>query len=177
MPVKGRQSVAAPRSQKDSFPVNLYLAATVAVVPVVAAAVLGSIATTPNVDSWYANLERPSFNPPNWIFAPVWTLLYAMMAYAFFRILTSDANAWTGAAMALFFIQIALNVAWSWAFFAGHSPRAGLLVIIPLWCAIALTAIAFWQVDRWASVLIWPYLVWVSFAVVLNASIDRLNPE
>ena len=100
-----------------------------------------------------------------------------MMAYAFFRVLVATPGPWTATAMVLFLIQIALNTAWSFAFFAGESPKAGLLVIAPLWIGIALTAMAFWQIDRWAGMLLWPYLAWVSFALLLNREIARLNPS
>ena len=154
-----------------------WLGAIIAIVSVTAAAVLGSIATMPNIETWYAGLSKPSFNPPNWIFGPVWSLLYAMMAYAFFRVLTSASSEWSGTAITLFLVQIALNAAWSWAFFAGHSPRGGLAVMVALWASVALTAFAFWQIDHVASILIWPYLGWVTFAAVLNLQIARLNLE
>lgn len=86
----------------------LVLAATV---PVAAAAIAGNLATIPNVPTWYAHLTKPSFNPPNWIFAPVWTTLYLMMAYAFYRVLNANAD-WISFAVAIFLIQIALNAAW-----------------------------------------------------------------
>lgn len=156
---------------------NIQLAAVIALLPVAAAALLGNIATRPNIPTWYAALAKPFFNPPNWIFAPVWTLLYAMMAYAFFRVLVATPNAWSGRAIVLFLVQIALNAAWSWVFFAGHSPRGGLAVIAALWLGIAFTAFAFWQIDKWASMLMLPYLAWVTFAAVLNLEIARLNPH
>jgi tryptophan-rich sensory protein len=131
----------------------------------------------PKVRTWYAYLAKPPFNPPNWVFGPVWGLLYAMMAYAFFRVLVAAPGPWTMTATVLFLTQIALNAGWSFAFFAGESPKAGLLVIVSLWFGIALATLAFWQIDRWASMLLWPYLGWVSFALFLNREIVRLNPE
>ena len=139
-----------------------------------AAAIVGNLATIPNVSTWYAHLAKPSFNPPNWVFAPVWTTLYLMMAYAFYRVLNADTE-WISFAVAIFLIQIALNAAWSWVFFSLHSPRGGLVVIALLWLAIVLTIVAFWQIDPTASMLLWPYLLWVSFAAALNWEIDRLN--
>ena len=156
---------------------NTLPAAVIAIVPVALAAVLGNLATMPKIGTWYAGLAKPWFNPPNAVFGPVWSLLYAMMAYSFFRILTATPGPWTATAIALFLLQIALNAAWSFAFFAGESPKGGLLVIVALWCGIVLTAFAFWQIDRPASVLLWPYLAWVSFAAVLNRAIATLNPE
>ena len=156
---------------------NTLLSALIAVLPVAAAATLGNLATMPKIGTWYAGLAKPSFNPPNWVFGPVWGLLYAMMAYAFFRVVDGQPGPWTVAAIFLFLMQITLNAGWSLAFFAGESPRSGLLVIFPLWLGILLTAFAFWQIDRWASMLLWPYLAWVSFAVLLNREIARLNPQ
>lgn len=149
----------------------------IAIAPVAAAAIVGNLATMPKIGTWYAGLTKPSFNPPNWVFGPVWGLLYAMMAYAFFRVLAGPPSPWTAAAIILFLIQIALNASWSVAFFAAESPRAGLLVIVMLWTGILLTICAFWQVDRWASMLLWPYLAWVSFAALLNLEIARLNGQ
>jgi tryptophan-rich sensory protein len=145
-----------------------------AAAPVAAAAIASSLATVPNIPTWYVHLAKPSFNPPNWVFAPVWTTLYLMMAYAFFRVLSSGSD-WMSFAVAIFLVQIALNAVWSWAFFSFHSPRDGLVIIAALWLAIILTIVAFWHIDRTASVLLAPYLVWVSFAAALNWEIDRLN--
>jgi tryptophan-rich sensory protein len=90
-------------------------------------------------------------------------------------VLSSGVADWTNLAIVAFLIQVALNAAWSWVFFSFHSPRGGLVVIAALWLAIVLTIVAFWQVDRTASVLLWPYLLWVSFAAILNWEIERLN--
>lgn len=146
-----------------------------AIVPVAAAAIAGNLATIPNIPTWYSHLTKPWFNPPNWVFAPVWTTLFMMVAYAFYRVLVSRSSDWAPGAVGLFLSQMALNPLWSWVFFSLHSPRAALAVIAFLWLAILLTIIAFWQVDRIASFFLWPYLLWVSFAAVLNWEIDRLN--
>ena len=151
--------------------------ALIAIAPVAAAAIVGNLATMPKIATWYAGLMKPSFNPPNWVFGPVWGILYATMAYAFFRVLAGQPSPWTGAAVLLFLVQITLNASWSLAFFAAESPRAGLLVIFMLWIGILLTTWTFWQIDRWASILLWPYLAWVSFAALLNLEIARLNPR
>ena len=147
-----------------------------AVLPVVAAGALGSVATTPNIPTWYAGLEKPGFTPPNWVFAPVWTILYVMMAFAAWRILSLPPGkpGRTGA-LAIFFIQLALNAAWSWAFFARHSPLAGIFVIVPLFLAIGLTIAWFWPLDRAAALLLAPYLAWVGYATALNVAVWRLN--
>ena len=152
------------------------LHAASAILPVLVASVLGAIATRPNVATWYAQLAKPAFNPPVWVFSPAWTLLYIFMAYALFRVLqNSRAGRARAAAIVCFLVQIALNAAWSWAFFADQSPVGGLIVIAPLWLAIAATVIVFWPIDRWSGILLLPYLAWVSFAAALNLEIFRLN--
>lgn len=144
--------------------------------PVLAAAVLGNIATIPNIPGWYAGLVKPSFNPPNWVFGPVWTTLYVMMAYAFFRVLhTPAAPEQRRAAMTAFLVQIALNAAWSWAFFWAHSPLGGVIVIVPLLIAIGATIRLFAPIDRMAAWLLAPYCAWVSFASVLTTAVYWLN--
>ena len=153
---------------------STFLLIVAAIAPVAAAALAGNLATIPNIPTWYAHLAKPSFNPPNWVFAPVWTMLYLMMAYAFFRVLNANPQ-WLSFAVTIFLIQIAFNAAWSWVFFSFHSPRGGLVVIAFLWLAIVLTIISFWEIDHTASMLLWPYLLWVSFAAVLNWEISRLN--
>ena len=154
---------------------GLVLSLSLAIIPVVAASVIGSLATLPAIPGWYALLAKPSFTPPNWLFGPAWTTLYVMMAYAFFRILRQPASDRTRP-VAAFMIQIALNAAWSLAFFGRHSPLSGLAVMGPLWLAIAVTAVLFWTRDRLAGALLIPYLAWVSFASALNFEVWRLNP-
>ncbi len=147
-----------------------------AILPVVAASVVGQIATFPNLEPWYAGLAKPSFNPPNWIFGPVWTLLYALMALGALRILRlPEGTAGKRPAMMLFFLQLALNAGWSWMFFYTHSPVLGLLDIVPQWLAVVAAAIAFWRLDYPAGLCLAPLVCWVSFAVGLNAGIWRLN--
>ncbi len=134
-------------------------------------------ATSQSVATWYLTLNRPSWTPPNWLFAPVWTTLYIMMAVAAWRIWRSGGG-FTGSvrsALMMFFVQLALNFAWSFAFFGARSPILGLLVIILLWLAIAATISAFRPVDRLAAWLLAPYLVWVSYATALNFAIWTLN--
>ncbi len=152
------------------------ICALVALTPVVAAAVLANIATTPNIGGWYATLLKPAFNPPNWIFGPVWTSLYALMAYAFYRILAMpDAAAGRMFAIVLFLLQISLNASWSWAFFYAHSPLAGLIVIALMWIVLVNTLVEFVNLDRIAGWALVPYLAWVSFAAILNFAIWQLN--
>jgi tryptophan-rich sensory protein len=106
--------------------------AVVAIVAVATASAIGQLATYPNLAPWYAGLTKPSFNPPGWVFAPVWTTLYVMMAIAVWRILRlPDASAARRLALTLFFIQLVLNAAWSWMFFGANNPLLGVINIIP----------------------------------------------
>lgn len=146
----------------------------IAVVPVVAAALLGQAATFPNLAPWYAHLAKPSFNPPNWLFGPVWTALYALMALGAWRVLRSRSQ-YRRLALALFFAQLVLNAAWSWAFFALHSPLLGLCDIIPQLALIGAMMLVFWRIDRLAGLCLAPLLAWVAFASLLNFEIWRLN--
>jgi benzodiazapine receptor len=148
----------------------------VAVLPVVAVAVSASLITQPNIPTWYAGLAKPAFTPPNWAFPVAWTALYAMMAYALWRILSLPANRpGRAAAIVAFFVQLALNGLWSFAFFGGRSPIAGLVVIAALIVAILATIRTFWRLDRTAGLLLVPYLAWVAYATLLNGTIWRLN--
>lgn len=140
-----------------------------------AASAIGGLFTASSVGSWYAELARPSWNPPSWVFGPVWTLLYAMMAVAAWLVWRAPANPWRQRALAIFGVQLALNALWSVLFFGLRSPGAALIEIIALVVAIAATIWAFARHSRLAAALLGPYLAWVGFASVLNAAIWRLN--
>lgn len=160
---------------RSSFARSVLLA-LVAMVPVFATSVLGSLATMPQITGWYTTIVKPSFNPPNWVFGPAWTILFIMMAYAFWRVLRLDPKTpGREAAIAIFLVQLVFNASWSWAFFWGQSPLAGLVVIAFLWLSITATIVAFWRLERTAGLLLVPYLAWVSFASALNAAIFVLN--
>src|SRR5271157_2807464 len=123
-----------------------------ATVAVAAASITGQLATYTNLSPWYSGLTKPSFNPPNWIFAPVWTALYVMMAFALWRILRmSQASRTRRVALSLFFIQLALNAAWSWMFFGARNPLLGMINIIPQVLAILASVVAFHRLDRMAA--------------------------
>jgi benzodiazapine receptor len=139
------------------------------------AAALGSVATSTTVDGWYQQIERPAWTPPDWVFAPVWTTLFAMMAVAAWFVWRQAGFAAARWPLALFFVQLALNVLWSVVFFAFRQPSLAAIEIVLLWLAIAATVIAFWQRSIVAALLLVPYLVWVAFAAVLNFAIARLN--
>ena len=143
-----------------------------ALVVVLSAAVIGNLATIPNIPVWYAGLVKPSFNPPNWIFGPVWSTLYAMMIVSFWRILLRGASV---AAIAVFIMQMALNGFWSVAFFAMHDIALALAVVLVLEALILVTIFLFGRIDRLAAWLLAPYALWVGFASILNAAILSLN--
>jgi tryptophan-rich sensory protein len=132
--------------------------------------------TVSGVESWYQNIQKPSWNPPNWIFGPVWTTLYVMMGIALFLVWKEDASAaLKKIAMALFAAQLVLNFFWSFIFFGQHQPGWALVEIIALWVLILLTIFAFAQVNKVAAWLLVPYISWVSFATILNYTIWQLN--
>ncbi|QCK88863.1 tryptophan-rich sensory protein [Phreatobacter aquaticus] len=139
-----------------------------------AVAALGSLATSAGLASWYPTLTKPSFNPPNWLFGPVWTVLYVMIAVAGARLVLSSAGD-KGPVLAAYGTQLALNCAWSWVFFYAQRPGLAVIVIAALWLSIVATIVLAWPKDRVASWLMMPYLAWVSFASLLNIAIWRLN--
>jgi translocator protein len=128
------------------------------------------------VRTWYAGLNKPSFNPPGWIFGPVWTTLYIIMGIALYLVWRNSlVDKKTKIAVVLFSIQMALNLLWSILFFGMHNPLAGLIDIALLWTLILATMIAFYRISRPAGLLLVPYFLWVSFASVLNYMLWSLN--
>lgn len=140
-----------------------------------AVAGLGGWATASSVQSWYPTLRKPPFSPPDWVFGPVWTALYTMMAVAAFLVWRQAGFNAARLALGLFAVQLLLNLAWSPVFFGLRQILAGFIVIILLWLAIAATTIAFYRHSVAAVVLMIPYLLWVTFAAVLNGSLWWLN--
>jgi tryptophan-rich sensory protein len=136
---------------------------------------LGQLATLPNLVPWYAELHKPGFNPPNAVFGPVWTVLYCLMALAFWRILILPVQPGRRLAIGLFLGQLLLTVLWSFAFFAAQSPLLGLAVVIPQWLLVVATLLVFWRFDRLAGICFVPLALWVGFAGVLNFLIWRMN--
>lgn len=137
---------------------------------------LGSLATMPSIATWYKTIAKPSFNPPNAVFGPVWITLYALMGVALFLIWKrGTATAGVKSAMILFFVQLVLNTLWSVLFFGLHQPMWAFIEILVLWLLILLTLIAFWRIALPAGLLLVPYFLWVSFASALNLAIWRLN--
>lgn len=138
--------------------------------------ILGSVFTVSSIPTWYAALSKPPFSPPNWIFGPVWTLLYFLMGIAFYLIWKQGLNnKKVKFAAKLFLVQLALNFVWSPAFFGLQSPLLGLIIIIFMWIAIVFTMKKFYPLSKPAFYLMVPYILWVSFATVLNAAILVLN--
>ncbi len=132
--------------------------------------------TSSGVNGWYLIANKPSFNPPNWLFAPVWTALYLMMGIAFYLVWTKEADkAVKKMAIILFSVQLLLNFAWSFIFFYAHQPGWAFVEIIAMWVMILLTTIWFGKISPLAAWLLVPYISWVSFASLLNFYIWKLN--
>lgn len=132
--------------------------------------------TVTGVESWYQTIQKPSWNPPNWIFGPVWTTLYVMMGIALFIIWKSDAaENLKRNALIVFGIQLILNFFWSFIFFNQQSPGWAFAEIAVLWLAIFATIILFAKINKTAAWLLVPYISWVSFAAILNYTIWKLN--
>lgn len=124
---------------------------------------------------WYAQLQKPSWNPPSWLFGPVWTALYIMMAIAAWLVWQRGGFATQRLALSLFLLQLMFNVAWSSLFFGLRNPALAFVDIVLLWVALLATLLSFWQRSRVAGALLIPYLAWVSFASALNFALWRLN--
>jgi benzodiazapine receptor len=170
-------TISAPREPLSGKTPSPLYATALSAGPILLAAMLGNAATLPNIAPWYESLAKPPLTPPNWVFGPAWTTLYALMAVAFYRILRLDPETPGRArAILLFAVQLVFNVAWSFAFFAGHSPLLGLAVILPMEALILATIVAFRPLDRMAAWCLAPYALWVAFATYLNAGIWLLNP-
>ena len=141
-----------------------------------AAAGFGSIFTSKAIPDWYRGLKKPPYTPPNWVFGPVWTVLYILMAVSVFLVWQKGLNApGVTTAFTLFWIQLAANALWSYVFFARRSIAGGIINIIILWLLILATIIASFSVSTIAGILLIPYIIWVSIATYLNIGIRVLN--
>ena len=153
-----------------------------ALVAPLAVGLLGSLPTARAIPIWYRTLDKPSWKPPDVVFGPVWTTLYLLMGIALVLVRRAAGRtpgrtaAEARRAQVVFWLQLALNLAWSLVFFGARSPRAGLVVIALLWASIVVTIVEFGRIRSSAAVLLAPYLAWVSFASVLNAEIVHRNP-
>ena len=136
---------------------------------------LGGAVTAESVTTWYTTLNKPSFNPPNWIFGPVWTALYILMGIAAWRVWRAADRDTARGPLAVFALQLAVNLGWSVAFFGLRNPGLAVIVILALDLLVLATALMFRRIDRLAAWLLVPYLAWISFATVLNTTIWRIN--
>ena len=151
-----------------------------AILPVAATAAVGSVATQAEIPGWYAGLNKPSFNPPDWVFPVAWTALYTMIAVALWRLLgaeprTGPSRGGWRLALIAFLLQLGLNAAWTPVFFSAHAVGLGLIVVVSLLVMVLWTIRLTWRFDRAAAWLLVPYAAWVAFATLLNAAILRLN--
>jgi tryptophan-rich sensory protein len=140
------------------------------------AAGIGTFFTTDAINGWYATLNKPFFNPPNWLFGPIWTLLYTLMGISLYLVWQKkNKTVLKKISMIVFFIQLGLNTLWSIIFFWYKLPPAAFIEIILLWVSIFLTIKYFKKISPIAAALLYPYIAWVSFAAILNAAIVVLN--
>ncbi|MFZ2038734.1 MAG: TspO/MBR family protein [Minisyncoccia bacterium] len=141
------------------------------------AGLIGSIFTAPAIDGWYASLEKPLFNPPNWVFGPVWTTLFLLIGVAVYWIyINTDATSIKKRiAFIVFGIQFILNIIWSLLFFKLQSPFLAFVEVIILWIFILLTIILFYKISKKAGIILLPYILWVSLAAYLNWQLWLLN--
>ena len=140
-----------------------------------AAAGLGSYFTGQSISTWYVTLQKPDWNPPNWIFGPVWSALYLMMAISIWFVWRNGTFFDNPVVYILFALQLILNIAWSGIFFGVQQPGWAMVDILLLWILILLYILFSWPVSKMASILFMPYLLWVGFASVLNITIWQLN--
>jgi len=140
------------------------------------AGVIGSVFTTPSIPGWYEGLAKPAFNPPGWVFAPVWTILYAMMGLSAYLVYEKGPRRnEVRKALAVFAGQLLLNALWSIVFFGAHMIFGAAIVIVLLWGMILASIWLFSRISKTAAYLLIPYILWVSFATVLNISLYVLN--
>lgn len=141
-----------------------------------AAGLIGAVFTTPNIATWYVGIVRPAFNPPNWIFAPVWTTLFILMGISLYLVWEKGLDRRNARmAVSVFGVQLILNILWSVLFFGFQNPLLGLVEIIVLWVAILVSIVLFYRISKTGAYLLIPYILWVSFAAFLNYNIYILN--
>lgn len=135
----------------------------------------GSVVTFDSIPNWYAGLTKPPFNPPNYVFGPVWTLLYALMAFSLFLVWKGKQTKEVVHARKVFMVQLGLNFLWSYVFFGAHQIGLAVIVILALWASILYCIVLFRKINKTAAYLLIPYILWVSFATILNVSLFLLN--
>lgn len=136
---------------------------------------VGSLFTSTSVSTWYSALQKPSFTPPDYVFAPVWIILYLLMGIAAFLIWKEIESKEVKGALLFFLIHLAVNLLWTVIFFGLRSINGGFMVIIILWLMIMALMIIFRKISPWSAILLFPYFLWVTFAAILNAGIMILN--
>ena len=151
---------------------SLILGAVGAIVLTFGAAYVGSRFP---VDEWYTALSKPSWNPPNWLFGPVWSVLYILMAISAWLVWREEGLLGAIVPLSIFLLQLVLNAAWSWLFFGLHELGIAFVEIVTLWVAIVVNITLFWRLKPISGILLIPYLLWVTFASVLNYTLWRLN--
>lgn len=156
-------------SKVKNWPVLIF-----AILLCLSAGIVGSFLTISSIPTWYTTLNKPFFSPPNWVFAPAWTTLYILMGASLYMVWVSKSKM-KQKGVNLFFIQLGLNALWSVLFFGMKSPILGLADIVSLWVMIFLTIKSFYSISRLSAYLLIPYILWVSFASLLNLSIVLLN--
>lgn len=139
------------------------------------AGVIGAIATNTAIPEWYAALQKPGLTPPDWIFAPVWSILYTMMGGASYLIYTHWKEKGARMSLLIYFVHLCVNALWSYVFFGLRNPEAGIWILMLLIIMVATLVVRFWKHSKFAAVLMVPYLLWACFAMYLNTSISLLN--
>lgn len=147
----------------------------VSVLIALAAGLIGNLLAGDAITSWYVGLEKPAWNPPNWLFGPVWTLLYVLMGASAYLVWEQTKDSARRAALTVYAVQLVLNAAWSIIFFTLKLPAVAFGEIVLMWIAIVATIVLFWRIRPLAGVLLLPYIAWVTFASALNLSIWLLN--
>lgn len=155
--------------------INSWMKLIAAIVFCQMAGLIGSLFTFTAIPTWYAQLNKPFFNPPNWVFGPVWTMLFTLMGISLYIIWTKKQNKKTRQAINIFLVQLVLNTLWSILFFGLKSPTLAFIEILILWFAIYTTIAHFWRLSKPSAYLLVPYIAWVSFASLLNLAIVILN--
>ena len=140
-----------------------------------AAGIIGSFFTVPNISTWYETLSKPEWNPPSWVFGPVWLTLYTLMGIAAYLVWIRRSIKGAKTALVVYGIQLVLNALWSILFFGKQNPGLAFLEIIVLLVFIVVSTILFWRINTWAGILMLPYVVWATFATYLNYTIWQLN--
>lgn len=154
---------------------NKFLKILVAVsLPLLVGSIAG-LATSPNIKSWYAYLQKPVFSPPNWIFGPMWSLLYILMGVGLYMIWESEKSDLRRRALIVFFVQLAFNFAWSFIFFEFRLIGVAFIEILLVWISVAAMIYTFYPVNKKAALLQIPYILWVTFASLLNGAVWALN--